>query len=91
MSDKWHPKRIAEDGTVEVAGFNNEVWVDFDWTGPAEGDFFHPFNTLMAAAAAVADGGVIKVMPGTSHERVSIHNKRFKVIAPIGDVHLGVH
>ena len=51
--------RTSETGEVEEAGLNHEVWVDFAWTGPFVGDFFQPFNTLAAATAAVADGGVI--------------------------------
>jgi hypothetical protein len=91
MSDKWHPRRISETGELLQAGYHNEVWVDFAWTGVTEGDFFHPFNTLGAAVAAVADGGVIKIMPGSTTERPSLKGKRARITAPIGDVHLGVH
>ena len=87
MSDPWHPKRTSETGEVEEAGSNHEVWVDFAWDGPGEGDFFHPFNTLAAATAAVADGGVVKIMPGSTPERLSLaRNKRFRLDAPIGGV-----
>ena len=42
--DPTHLIRIAEDGRTEQAGRNAagqhfEVWVDFDWTGPSEGDY----------------------------------------------------
>lgn len=87
MTDQAHPRRISETGEVEEAGFNNEVWVDFGWTGPYEGDFFHPFNTIAAAAGKVADGGVIKIMPGWTTEKPSFpRNKRFRLNAPIGKV-----
>jgi hypothetical protein len=91
MTDQAHPKRISETGEVEEAGFNNEVWVDFGWTGPYEGDFFRPFNTITAATAAVADGGVIKIMPGWTTEKPFFRrNKRFTLTAPIGNVKLGI-
>ena len=90
-SDLWRPKRISETGEVEEAGSNHEVWVDFTWTGSNEGDFFHPFNSIAGAAAAVADGGVIKIMPGSTGERPSFHNdKRIRIVAPIGGVTIGV-
>jgi hypothetical protein len=88
MRDQWHPKRISETGEVEEAGNNHEVWVDFDWKGPTEGDFFHPFNTLTAAIAGVAEGGVIKIMPGTTHEKPRL-TKHVKFVAPIGGVFIG--
>ena len=66
MHDQAHPKRTAETGEVEQAGSNQEVWVNLAWKGPTEGDFFHPFNTMAAAVASVAPGGVIKMMPGTA-------------------------
>ena len=91
MSDVLHPKRTSETGEVEEAGSNHEVWVDFGWTGLHEGDFFHPFNTIAAAADAVADGGVVKIMPGWTDERPSIqNNKRIRLVAPIGGVTIGV-
>ena len=91
MSDPWHPRRTSETGEVEEAGSNHEVWVDFAWTGPGEGDFFHPFRTLAEATAAVANGGVIKIMPGSSNERHIIRNdKRVRLVAPIGGVTIGV-
>jgi hypothetical protein len=91
MSDPAHPRRISETGEIEQAGYHNEVWVDFDWTGPNEGDFYRPYNTLAAAVAAVADGGVIKIAPGRSSETITIQGtKKFRVVAPIGGVQLGV-
>jgi hypothetical protein len=89
-SNPLHLVRTSEDGEVEEAGNNNEVWVDFDWTGPFEGDFFRPFNTISAAADAVADGGVIKIMRGTTSERrLTNHHKRIRLVAPIGGVNIG--
>ena len=91
MSDQWHPRRTAETGEVEEAGSNQEVWVDFGWKGPTEGDFFRPFNTIAGAVAAVADGGVIKIMPGWTTEKPSFQrNKRIRLVAPIGDVSFAV-
>lgn len=91
MSDQWHPRRTSETGEVEEAGSNHEVWVDFGWEGPTEGDFFRPFNTIAGAVAAVADGGVIKIMPGWTTEKPSFQsNKRIRLAAPIGDVSFGV-
>jgi hypothetical protein len=56
-----------------------------------EGDFFRPFNTIKAAAATVADGGVINIMPGWTNERpVMPNNKRIRLVAPIGNVKIGV-
>ncbi|MBI3868647.1 MAG: hypothetical protein HY299_08970 [Verrucomicrobia bacterium] len=90
MANQWHPKRISETGEVEEAGNGHEVWVDFDWTGPQEGDFFRPFNTISAAVAAVANGGVIKIMPGFTSEKPSFpRNKRIRFVAPIGGVRIG--
>jgi hypothetical protein len=91
MSDQWHPKRTSETGEIEEGGSNHEVWVDFSWTGPTEGDFFHPFNSITAAAAAVADGGVIRLMPGWTTEKPFFQsNKRIRLVAPIGGVTFGV-
>jgi hypothetical protein len=91
MSDPKHPKRTSETGEVEEAGSNNEVWVDFDWGGPEEGDFFHPFKTIAGAAAAVADPGVIKIMPGSTHERPFLSKqKRIRIEAAIGGAVIGV-
>ena len=81
----------AETGEVDEAGSNHEVWVDFGWRGPSEGDFFRPFNTITAAAGAVASGGVIKIMPGwTSGLPLLANNKRMRLVAPIGGVTFGV-
>jgi hypothetical protein len=60
-------------------------------TGPTEGDFFHPFNTLTAAVNAVAAGGVIKIVPGWTNERPTFAGKkRYKIVTPIGGVRIGV-
>jgi hypothetical protein len=91
LNDPAHPRRTSETGEVEQAGDNNEVWVNFGWTGPTEGDFFHPFNTLTAAVSAVAAGGVIKIVPGWTNERPRfMEKKRCKIVAPIGGVRFGV-
>lgn len=93
--DPPHLMRTAEDGEVEHAGRNEagqwyEVWLDFDWSGDHDGDFYHPFNTLADALAAVADGGTIRIAPGTTSERSPIGaGKRIKLVAPIGRVTIG--
>ena len=90
-----NPQRAAEDGKVEQAGVNSlgqlyRVWVDFDWTESQDGNFYHPVNTLASALAKVADGGSIKIMPGTTSERPTIHHdKNITLSAPIGDVTIG--
>jgi hypothetical protein len=90
MSDLLHPKRIStETNEIEQAGFDNEVWLDFEWKGPNQGDAYQPFNTMTAATAAVAEDGVIKIIPGQSNERTPIGGKRMKLVAPIGGVTIG--
>jgi hypothetical protein len=90
LFDKWRPRRLSETGEVEEAGANHEVWVDFSWSGPTEGDFFRPFNSLASAYAAVAAGGVIRIMPGTTTEAIPLRGKRARLEAPIGNVRIGV-
>ncbi|HEY2495478.1 MAG TPA: hypothetical protein VGK24_00285 [Candidatus Angelobacter sp.] len=92
MRDELHPRRISETGEVEQAGFNNEVWVNFGWKGPTEGDFFHPFNSMTAAAEAVAPGGTIRVVTGWTNERAHfIGKKNYKVvIAGAGSARIGI-
>ena len=91
MGDGLHPRRISETGEVEQAGYNNEVWVDFDWKGPTQGDACQPFNTLAGATAAVADGGIVKIIPGQTRDRTTIGGgKRMTLVAPIGGVRIGV-
>jgi hypothetical protein len=88
--DMWHPRRIGENGPIEQAGGNQEVWLDFDWKGPSEGDVCRPFTTVRAAVDAVAEGGTIRVVPGTTTERAPIgEGKRFRFVAPIGGVIIG--
>lgn len=92
-SDPQVLRRVSETGEVEEARENgdSEVWVDFDWTGPEEGDFYHPFRSLAAAVAAVAENGVVKIMPGSTRERPFISGrKRFRMEAAIGGVSIGV-
>ena len=66
MRDQARPTRTSETGEVERAGPHSEVWVNFAWRGSNEGDFFHPFNTMAGAVAAVAPGGSIRIMPGVA-------------------------
>jgi hypothetical protein len=72
------------------AGAGEEVWADFDWKGPAEGDVCRPYGTVSSASAAVASHGTIRMIPSVSHERTPIGlNKRFTMFAPIGGVTIG--
>jgi hypothetical protein len=90
MADKWHPRRTDENGVVESAGAGEEVWADFEWTGPTEGDVCHPWSTVVAASNAVAPHGTIRMIPSVSHERGPIgQNNRFRMVAPIGGVKIG--
>ncbi|MEA2162136.1 MAG: hypothetical protein QOK37_263 [Thermoanaerobaculia bacterium] len=91
FGDEAHPRRHdSETGEFEVAGFNNEVWLNFDYVGPTEGDVCRPFNTIAGAIDAVAQGGVIRVVPGVTRERGAIGGtKKFTLFAPIGGVALG--
>jgi hypothetical protein len=66
MQNQARPARTSEAGQTERAGPHSEVWVNFAWKGPAEGDFYHPFNTMAAAVAALAPGGSIRIMPGVA-------------------------
>lgn len=91
MGDMLHPRRIAETGEVEQAGFGSEVWLDFDWRGNSQGDAFQPVKTMAAATAVVAAGGTIRIVPGRTRERgpLGVGGKRMKLFAPIGGVTLG--
>lgn len=90
MHDLLHPKRISETGELEQAGFDNEVWLDFQWKGPNQGDAYQPFNTLAAATTAVAQSGTVKIVPGQTSGRNPLGGKPMKLIAPIGGVTIGL-
>jgi hypothetical protein len=91
LSDMWNPRRTDENGVVEEAGKSHEIWTDFDWTGTQEGDVYRPFAKLASAAAKVADHGTIRMIPSATKERNPIGvGKRFTLIAPIGQVKIGV-
>jgi len=91
FTDEAHPRRSdTQTGEFEVAGFHNEVWLDFEYNGPTDGDVCRPLNKLGAAVATVADGGVIRVVPGRTSERGTIGgDKSFRLVAPIGGVTIG--
>jgi hypothetical protein len=91
FNDPAHPRRVdTHTHEAEVAGFNNELWLDFEYEGPTEGDVCRPFSRLGGAIDAVADGGVIRIVPGKTSERGPIGaNKSFKLVAPIGGVTIG--
>jgi hypothetical protein len=86
-SDPGQLVRISENGEVQHGAPGFEVWVDFDWTGPMEGDFYRPFSTLEGALNVVKDGGVIRIMAGSRQERVTIQ-KRVRLMAVGGGVAL---
>lgn len=89
MRDPARPRRIDEAGTVEEAGSNQEVWVDFAWTGTQDGDFYHPFASIEAALDKVADGGVVRLKPGRSGRTPVIPGaKRVRLVAPAGGVEI---
>jgi hypothetical protein len=87
-----HPCRTSETGVVECAGGNQEVWVNFDYKAapghPQTGDFGDPFTTLAAATKAVAAGGIINIIPGSTAERIVFDHpvtvKSFPGAATIG-------
>ena len=91
FAEEAHPRRHdTGTGEFEVAGFHNEVWLDFDYVGPGEGDVCRPFNTVEAASAGVADHGVIRIVPGaTPHRGVIGRDKRFTMMAPAGGATIG--
>lgn len=90
LANQHFPRRTDADGRVEWAGGNEEVWTDFEWTEPQEGDVCRPWATVTAAQAAVANHGTIRMIPSDSAERGSIGlGKRFRMVAPIGGVRIG--
>jgi hypothetical protein len=89
-SDAQRLVRISENGDMQQAGNGYEVWVDFDWTGPMEGDFYRPFSTLEDALNTVKDGGVIRIMTGSRKERLTIH-KRVRLMTVGGATVLRSH
>jgi hypothetical protein len=89
-SDAQRLVRISETGEVQQAGDGAEVWVDFDWNGPMEGDFYRPLSKLEDALNAVKDSGVIRIMTGSRKERLTIH-KRVKLMAVGGATVLRSH
>lgn len=91
FGDPAHPRRFDSlTGESEVAGFHNEVWLDFEYRGPNEGDVCRPYDRLGAAIAAVADGGTVRIVPGNTEDRQTIGGgKRFTLVAPAGGVTIG--
>ena len=95
--DASHLIRRDEDGSVEQAGRDVEgrlfeVWVDFDWDGASEGDFYRPYKTVADAVDAVADGGIVRIMPGPSVDRTTLTHpgKACRIISPYGLAAIGV-
>jgi hypothetical protein len=91
LRDKFHPRRTAEDGTIETAGAAELVWADFEWTGSSAGDACRPVKSRLAAAVAGAPGGSIRIVPSVSLDRtrIGIPGKGFRLEAPIGQVRIG--
>ena len=91
FSDAAHPRRADSlTGEAEVAGFGNEVWLDFDYRGPIEGDVCRPFGRLADAIGSVAEGGTVRIVPGYTEDRPTIGGgKRFTLVAPAGGVAIG--
>jgi hypothetical protein len=87
-SDPQQLIRVSETGEIEAAGRNHQVWVDFAWNGPSEGDFFRPFKTIQAAQDAVAEPGVIHILSGSTQERPAIH-KRVRLTGVRGPAIIG--
>jgi hypothetical protein len=88
-TDPQKPFRISESNAIEVAGGKYQVWVDFDWNGPSEGDFFRPFKSLQSAVASVAEPGVIRILPGKT--RGLTIKKRVRLTGVRGAVTIGAH
>ncbi|MDQ1473216.1 MAG: hypothetical protein QOJ99_4696 [Bryobacterales bacterium] len=70
-----HPSRTSESGEVERTGGDWVIWVNFNSpplvpSGP--GDFYSPFRTLAEATNRVAQGGTIKIIPGSRIEKITI-------------------
>ncbi len=90
MADHLRPRRTSETGGVEQAGAGGEVWLDLGRSGPQRGDVCQPYSTLAGAAAAVAPGGTIRIVPSSAPERGRIGaGKAMRLVAPIGGVRLG--
>jgi hypothetical protein len=90
LADRRSPRRTDEDGHIEWAGPNEEVWADFAWTGPHEGDVCRPWSIIATAQGAVANHGTIRMIPSHSPERGPLGlGKRFRMVAPIGGVRVG--
>jgi hypothetical protein len=89
-SDPGQLIRVSEKGEIEIAGKDHQVWVDFSWHGPTEGDFCRPFNTISAALRAVKEPGVINIMAGATTERPAI-TKRVRLKPFGGTAVIGVH
>ncbi|MFQ5612449.1 MAG: hypothetical protein ACE5H9_09980 [Anaerolineae bacterium] len=49
------------------------VYVDIDNNGPEDGSPDRPYNSITEGVASVADGGTVKVAPGTYTENLSIN------------------
>jgi hypothetical protein len=89
-SDPQQLLRVSETGEVQGAGRNHQVWVDFNWDGPSEGDFYRPFKTIQAALNAVVEPGVIRILSGTTRERPVFH-KRVRLSGVHRPVTIGAH
>jgi len=74
----------------EDAVRKDDIWVEFDFSDTTVGHIAGPFNNLVKAVAAVADNGIIRIVPGVTSDRSTLGNgKRFRLAAPIGGVTIG--
>lgn len=64
------------------------VWVNFSHTGPEDGSYARPYNTLSEGLAAVPTGGVLRFFPDTTSATATI-NRAMTFQAPLGPVTIG--
>lgn len=57
--------RAAADSACLVPCLGNDVYVDCGYTGPEDGSFAQPFNTIEEGIANVCSGGDVILKPGT--------------------------
>jgi hypothetical protein len=67
---------VANGIASDPVTFYGPVWVDFNYTGPQNGSYQLPFETLALGVTTVASGGTISikanVQPSTSPETMTI-------------------
>jgi M6 family metalloprotease-like protein len=64
-------------GSITVEWLTDgDTWVDFSYTGPMNGTFSSPYNTLTQASNAGSRGGTINIKAGSTSETVVLTNKQ---------------